>query len=259
MKRTIYFRVSTEAQSYDRQLFQITEYFNRMGISMESVEIISEKITSHTKFTERKIYPILKNATEGDVIYVCQLDRLGRSTIDVLQLVEYAVSKGVTIITCDNGQTIENRSQAGKLYLTILAAMAEMERELRAERCQAGIDAAREEIKKYGRRISRISGRVQTRWGNAKGTEETKLIMAAAREANALLRAEKSATWKQTSKAYKRALRKKAEGWTLTQTVADLTELYAENPEDYCTPNGCCPSKGTVSKWWRESNPLLVE
>lgn len=117
MARTIYIRVSTGKQTYDRQLLEMNRYFERMGMSMDDVKIISEKITSHTEFKERLIYPILKKAKEGDIIYVCQLDRLGRTMIDILELVTYAVNKGVILLTIDNGYQLENRTAMGKLYL----------------------------------------------------------------------------------------------------------------------------------------------
>lgn len=257
MKRTIYFRVSTEAQSYNRQLYQMTEYFNRMGISWDGAEIVSEKITSHTKFQERKIYSILKKAQEGDIIYVCQLDRLGRSTIDVLQLIEYAVETGVTIITIDNNQTIENKSNTGKLYITILAAMAEMERELRAERCRAGLEAAKEELAKKGKRIARCSGREQTHFGNEKGCDMSKAV-----EASAQKRTDAAIRWLEQSKAVKYARMESAKGRSVTEIAASLGELFNLHDGDgvnpYATPKGCKPCKGTVSRWLSETNPIAI-
>ena len=264
MARYIYARVSTEAQSHERQMFRMQEYFNRMGMSMDDVQVISEKITSHTDFTQRKLYPILENAKEGDIIYVCQLDRLGRTMVDILELVDYAVRKGVILMTIDNGYQLENKTAMGKLYLGMVSAMAEAERELRAERCQAGIDSAMAELRSNGSRITR-RGTKQTHWGNKKGTEEAKRIMRIASEASAQKRADDKMAWREQSAAVRFTLRKYAEGWTVTQIADELGKLFDDRaqtrpgePNTYATPKGCKPQKGTVSRWISEANPLVL-
>lgn len=263
MKQIAYIRVSTEKQNYDRQRLEFETYFKNRGIDPSTVELVEEKITSHTNFKQRAIYKVLKNAQPGDIVYACQLDRFGRSVQDVLDLVDFAMERGVELVTLD-GHTIENKTPMGRMILTMLAAFAEMERTLRAERCQSGTDAALAEIKKHGKRIARSSGNVQTRWGNSKGTEETKRIMAIAREAAATAKQDAAIIWRDSSQAVKFVRRKKAEGWGVVQITEELGKLYDEfsstdsgaNP--YATPTGCKPSKGTVSKWCREMNPLAV-
>ena len=256
-KRHIYFRVSTEQQSHERQMFRMTEYFNRMGMSMDGVEVISEKITSHTEFTQRKLYPVLKKAQEGDIIYVCQLDRLGRTMVDILELVDYAVKKGVILITIDNGYQLENKTAMGKLYLGMVSAMAEAERELRAERCQAGVDSAMSDLKKNGQRITR-RGTIQEHWGNKKGAEETKRIMAIAREAAAKKAQDAMIKWKEESVAYQWTMEKVAEGWSRNAIIDEFNKLHARQPEVFCTRGGTPLSKGVLSKWIREANPLAL-
>lgn len=257
MARYAYVRVSTQAQSYDRQILKLNEYFDRMGTDKDSITIVSEKITSHTRFTQREIYPILEKASEGDIIYVCQLDRLGRTMVDILELVDYATKKGIILLTIDNGYQLENRTAMGKMYLGILSAMAEAERELRAERCQAGLDAAKEELARKGKRIARCSGRVQTHFGNQKGCDMSKAV-----EASAIKRVNDAILWLEKSKAVSRARAKRAEGWKIDDIVKDLCELYDDFEEDgpnpYGTATGCKPTKGTVSKWCREMNPIAI-
>lgn len=252
MARYAYIRVSTGKQTYDRQLHDLNKYFDRMGMNWDGVEIVTEKITSHTTFKERQLYPVLQKAQEGDIIYVCQLDRLGRTMVDILELVDYAAKKGIILLTIDNGYQLENKTAMGKLYLGMVSAMAEAERELRAERCQAGIDAAKEELKKNGHRITK-RGTIQTHWGNQKGCD-----MSAAIEARIKAKADAIIAWREQSKAVRYAQRKRSEGWGVSQIADELGKLYDENPEIYGTPTGCKPSKGTVSKWLRESNPIAV-
>lgn len=259
MKRIVYFRVSTEAQSHERQLYRMQEYYTRMGMSWDNVEIVSEKITSHTSFTERKLYPYLVNAQKDDVIYVCQLDRLGRTMVDILALVDFAVKKGVTIITIDNGYQIENKTAMGKLYLGMVSAMAEAERELRAERCQAGVDSAIAELKEKGMRKTR-NGTIQTQWGNSKGCDTS-----AATEASIIAKKERSLAWRKQSAAVKFAFRERAKGRTYQQIVDSLSELYDDNkPSDpnvmnpYGTPQGIKPQKAHISNWLNDPDLITI-
>lgn len=257
MKQIGYIRVSSEKQSYARQQHDLAEYFKRMSIDPANVEFVQEKITSYTTFKERAIYPILKKAQPGDIIYICQLDRLGRTVEDIIQLVKFADAQGVELQAIKEGQRITYNTTTGKMLLTLLAMVAEMERELRAERCQSGIEAAKEEIAKNGYRISRSSGKRQTRWGNNKGCD-----MSAAVEASVHNRTNAAIGWRENSRAVKFVRRKRAEGWGIVQITEELGKLFDENASaggginPYGTPNGCKPQKGTVSRWCREMDML---
>lgn len=252
MKKTIYIRVSTGRQTYDRQMYKMREYFTRMGMNIEDTEVVEEKITSHTEFTQRKIYPVLKEAQEGDIIYVCQLDRLGRTMVDILKLVDFAVQRGVSLITIDNGYQLENKSAMGKLYLGMVSAMAEAERELRAERCQAGVDAAREQIERDGFRITK-AGKIQRRWGNPKGFDTSAASRARAESAQKAL-----LEWKQTSKAFQWVARQVAKGTPRNVIIDEFNVLHEQLPEVYCTRQGKPLCKGVLSRWIASMNGLAV-
>lgn len=238
-------------------MFRMQEYFNRMGMSMDDVQVISEKITSHTDFTQRKLYPILENAKEGDIIYVCQLDRLGRTMVDILELVDYAVRKGVILMTIDNGYQLENKTAMGKLYLGMVSAMAEAERELRAERCQAGVDSAMADLRSNGSRTTR-RGTKQTHWGNKKGTAATKRIMRIARDAAAKKATDDKMAWRESSVAYRWVMDKVASGMERKQIIGEFNRLNKLQPEVFCTRGGKPLSHGVLSKWISEANPLAL-
>lgn len=260
-----YIRVSSEKQAYDRQLFQFKEYFSRCGIDTSKVQFVEEKITSYTSFRQRAIYPILCNAQEGDMIYACQVDRFGRTVDDLIQLVDFADSRGVILQALKESMRVTRKTPIGKMILTMMATAAEMERDSLSERRRYGIAAARAELKENGYRISHVSNKEQSHWGNVKGTDEAKRIMAIAREAAAAAKADAAIRWREQSKAVKFARRKRAEGWGITQIADELGKLYDENASGdasvanpYATPSGCKPQKGTVSMWCREMNPLAI-
>tara|TARA_R110000851_G_scaffold13675_8_gene46617 strand:- start:3158 stop:3721 length:564 start_codon:yes stop_codon:yes gene_type:complete len=86
---------------------------------------------------------------EGDVLVVYAIDRLGRDTVDVLNTVQFMQSKGVSIISMREG--FDLHTPIGKAMLTMLAAMAEIERSNIRERQMAGIRSAKAEGRRLGR------------------------------------------------------------------------------------------------------------
>jgi putative DNA-invertase from lambdoid prophage Rac len=93
---------------------------------------------------------MLGQIRKGETLVVSKLDRLGRDSIDVLQTVRNLGDRGIKVIVLQLGNT-ELTSAAGKLLLSMLAAVAEMERDLLIERTQAGLARAKAEGKTLGR------------------------------------------------------------------------------------------------------------
>ena len=93
---------------------------------------------------------MLDYCREGDTIVCTKLDRIGRSTGDILSLVSGLEAKGVTF-QCLN-INLDTSTPTGKLMLTMLAAVATFERELMLERQKEGIQAAKDAGKYKGRK-----------------------------------------------------------------------------------------------------------
>lgn len=91
----------------------------------------------------------LAYARENDSIVVTRLDRLGRSTVDILRTVQELDSRGITIEALDT--RLDTRTPAGKLVLSVLASMAEFERDLIVERTREGLAHARTQGRVGGR------------------------------------------------------------------------------------------------------------
>jgi len=89
-----------------------------------------------------------------DVLVVWKLDRLGRSLLDLVGLVETLKSRdiGLKVLT-GAGASIDTTKAEGRLFFAMFAAMAEFERELIRERTRAGMDAARRRGKQVGRPV----------------------------------------------------------------------------------------------------------
>jgi DNA invertase Pin-like site-specific DNA recombinase len=89
---------------------------------------------------------------EGDVLVVTRLDRLARSTADLLAIVARLETKGVGLRVNDfGGSPIETKSPTGRMLLTMFAAVAEFERSIMLERQKIGVAKAKAEGRYRGR------------------------------------------------------------------------------------------------------------
>lgn len=100
---------------------------------------------------------------DGDTLVVTRLDRLARSTADLLGIVATLEGKEVALRILDfGGSEVDTRSPTGRMLLTMFAAVAEFERAIMLERQRVGVARARAEGKYKGRAPTarRKSGRV---------------------------------------------------------------------------------------------------
>ena len=138
-----YARVSTSQQSLDIQIQRLKE------IGVTKNRILTDKQSG--KNDDREGLKELRiRIEEGDILYVTKLDRLGRNTLDMLNLIEEFTNKGVAVRFLDDG--ISTDGAMGKLVITILSAVAESERKRILERTHEGRINAQEKGIKFGRK-----------------------------------------------------------------------------------------------------------
>jgi putative DNA-invertase from lambdoid prophage Rac len=149
MARTfLYARVSTAEQSTDNQLLEARS----AGFTMQPRHIIAETVSGSVPAADRPGFSkLLDKLDEGDTLVVSKLDRLGRNTTDVLGTVERLASTGVHV-HCLALKGVDLTSASGRLHMTVLAAVAQFERDLLIERTYAGLARAKADGKKLGRR-----------------------------------------------------------------------------------------------------------
>ncbi len=129
-----YARVSTEEQCLDRQIDQLK------GVGIEEEYIYKEKM-SGTKSNRPKLKALLNVLEQGDTVYIESLNRLGRSSADLITLMQTFSDMGVTLISLK--EQLDFSSAAGKMIAQFLAILAEFERNCIVERVKEGLSAAR--------------------------------------------------------------------------------------------------------------------
>ncbi len=135
-----YARVSTEQQNLDRQLDMLRKY--------GTDHIYNEKMTG-TKRNRPELEKMLERMTKGDTVVVESLSRLGRSTKDLIELMETFNQKGVNLISLK--ESIDTTTSTGKLLFTLMSALAQFERDVLSERTREGLSSARARGRKGGR------------------------------------------------------------------------------------------------------------
>lgn len=151
IRAALYLRVSTGDQTTENQELALRQIATARGWHV--VEIYNDTGVSGAKGRDERpaLDAMLRDAGRRrfDVVMAWKLDRLGRSTLDLHNNAEHLRVSGVEIF-CP-GQGIDTATPAGKLTFTILAGVAEFERELIRERVNAGIARARAKGVKLGR------------------------------------------------------------------------------------------------------------
>lgn len=138
-----YGRTSTNDQNIEPQI---------EALKTAGCERIFQEQISGIDASRPELLSMLDYAREGDVITCTKLDRIGRSTADILKLLKKLKAKGVEF-RCLN-INLDTATPTGKLMITMLAAVATFEREIMLERQLAGIAAAKVAGKYKGRKAT---------------------------------------------------------------------------------------------------------
>jgi DNA invertase Pin-like site-specific DNA recombinase len=135
-----YARVSTKDQNLDLQI----EALEKAGCQ----NIFKEKMSGAMK-SRPELEKMIFHLRKDDELFVWRLDRLGRSLKNIIDLVLSLSEKGVIIKGISDG--VDTSTSSGRLFLNIMASLAEYERELIKERTNAGLQSARARGKTGGR------------------------------------------------------------------------------------------------------------
>lgn len=166
-KNVAYVRVSTVEQNEARQREALQSY----GIDKWFIEKVSGKDTKRPE-----LQALLDYIREDDTVYVEEFSRLGRSTADLLAIVQRIEDFGAKFISIK--ENFDTKTPAGRLQMTMMAAIAEFERSMILERQREGIAIAKREGKYKGRKAVSVPN-IQEYYARYMSRQGTKTSIAA--------------------------------------------------------------------------------
>jgi len=152
----LYARVSTTEQSTDSQLLDLRRYVRERGWDIFR-EFVDEGI-SGTKDSRPALNELMNDAKKRrfDVVLVWRFDRFARSTRHLINALEEFKNLRIDFVSYQ--ENIDTSSPLGSAIFTIISAVAQLERDIIAERVKAGLRRAKENGKKLGRPKVKVDG-----------------------------------------------------------------------------------------------------
>ena len=105
MANYTYLRVSTHTQDVENQKLSVLDYCNSQGIA--PIEFVEDTTSGQRSWRDREIGRLLETADAGDVLVAAEVSRLARSTLQVLELLQAAAERGVTVHIAKNRMVLD--------------------------------------------------------------------------------------------------------------------------------------------------------
>lgn len=156
MAKTIaYIRASTDRQDLNNQKLEIYEFAKKNKLEVD--DFIQMTISSRKTSKERRIDEMLSVLNDADTLIVTELSRLGRSTAEVIGLINELLQKKVRIISIKQNLDIKQHDITSKVMITLFSLFSELERDLISLRTKEALASK----KAQGIKLGKPKGTVQ--------------------------------------------------------------------------------------------------
>ena len=149
-KIVAYLRASTDKQDIQNQKYEILEYANRHGMKID--EWMGITISSRKTTKQRRIDELLEKLESADTLIVTELSRLGRSTAEVVGLVNQLIASQIRVIVLKQNLDLNQHDMSSKIVTTIFSLLSELERDLISLRTKEALAAKRAAGVRLGKR-----------------------------------------------------------------------------------------------------------
>jgi DNA invertase Pin-like site-specific DNA recombinase len=127
-----YIRTSTDRQELNNQKLAILEYAQKNDLKIN--EFVEIQISSRKTPKQRRIEDVVSKLISSDTLIVTELSRLGRSTTEVIDLINKLIDSNIRIIVLKQGLDLNKQDMSSKIIITMFALFAELERDLISSR-----------------------------------------------------------------------------------------------------------------------------
>ncbi|GLV61149.1 resolvase [Dictyobacter sp. S3.2.2.5] len=150
-----YLRTSTDKQDLNNQKLEILEWTRKQDLKID--EFVEITISSRKTSKQRRIEEILHMLASSDMLIVTELSRLGRSTAEVIALVNELVARNIRVIILKQNLDISQHDMHSKVIITLFSLFAELERDLISLRTKESLAAK----KRQGQTLGKPKGTLQ--------------------------------------------------------------------------------------------------
>jgi len=166
-----YVRVSTDRQDVENQRLGVLELVNQKGFG--KVEFIEETVSGRKSWKERAIAGLIEDLEKGDILLVSELSRLGRSMLEIMEMLSVCTQRGIKVLAAKGGWELNGTLQ-DKIIAMVMAIAAEIERDLISLRTKEALAARKAKAAKGESWISK-AGNVVHGLGRPRGPAKSKL------------------------------------------------------------------------------------
>ena len=148
MTTIAYLRISTIDQDVEKNKADILHLANNKKLGQ--VQFVEETISGTVSWKKRKIAPIIEQLQKGDNLIVSELSRIGRSMLEIMQVLSIAMEKGIHIYAIKGDWKLDDSLQS-KIMAMVFSMAAEIERDLISKRTKEALRAKKAAGVKLGR------------------------------------------------------------------------------------------------------------
>lgn len=156
MGKTIaYLRASTGKQDLDHQKLELLDFAQQNSLMID--EFVEITMSSRMTGKQRRIDDLLEKLTQADILMVTELSRLGRSTAEVISLVNSLIQKNIRFIALKQKMDISQHDMKSKIMITLFSLFSELERDLISLRTKEALASK----KRQGQILGKPKGTIQ--------------------------------------------------------------------------------------------------
>ena len=148
-KTVAYIRASTDKQDLNNQKLEVLEFARKKDLKVD--EFVEITISSRKTTKQRRIDDLMQKLVGSDTLIVTELSRLGRSTAEVISLINELIGRNIRVIAIKQNLDILKQDMNSKIIITLFSLFAELEKDLISLRTKEALSAKKAQGIKLGK------------------------------------------------------------------------------------------------------------
>ncbi len=148
-KTVAYIRTSTDKQDLNNQKLEVLEFARKKDLKVD--EFVEITISSRKTTKQRRIDDLMQKLVGSDTLIVTELSRLGRSTAEVISLINELIGRNIRVIAIKQNLDILKQDMNSKIIITLFSLFAELEKDMISLRTKEALSAKKAQGIKLGK------------------------------------------------------------------------------------------------------------